>query len=372
MALIQLQDAGVVQSLKVILLSILSLVGGASVGPEAGFSAIGGGSAAFLYKYVLRWDSREPGTRNQRNTRYKYFILGGMAASFSGFLPAPLLGMLLVWELGLPPMAIGMNQVHFLSLLAMAACPAAAVFFALQPATVFNPQELNIPGTDTYSPRNYSFAIGILYGVMGALLAIYFILAQLFVKAVFYMPKKLAKRFLGPRFGRILISTIGGTLYGVVGWALPLTMGDGSLQLVAPVTYASMIDNGVLAASCFFNILCFWISVETGFVGGIFTPLIYSGSLLGGVFSNITGINAQVARSCSFVALAAALIPAPITLCVFAASIFRLGSSYLFPLTTCCFTSHILIDGTGVLTHLTRRLRKDRLRRKLHEREKTN
>ena len=36
-----------------------------------------------------------------------------------------------VWELGLPPMAFGLNQVHFLSLLAMAACPAGAVFFSL-------------------------------------------------------------------------------------------------------------------------------------------------------------------------------------------------------------------------------------------------
>lgn len=88
-ALIQLQDAGVVQSLKVILCSILSLAGSASVGPEAGFSAIGGGAAALYYKYVLRFNKRA------NPVRYKYYILAGMAASFSGFLPAPLLGMLL-------------------------------------------------------------------------------------------------------------------------------------------------------------------------------------------------------------------------------------------------------------------------------------
>jgi H+/Cl- antiporter ClcA len=95
-ALIQLQDAGVVQSLKVIVCSILSLAGSASVGPEAGFSAIGGGAAALFYKYILRSNKRaDP-------VRYKYFILGGMAASFSGFLPAPLLGMLLgAWSLAL-------------------------------------------------------------------------------------------------------------------------------------------------------------------------------------------------------------------------------------------------------------------------------
>ena len=37
----------------------------------------------------------------------------------------------MVWELGLPPMAFGLNQVHFLSLLGMAAVPSSGVFFSL-------------------------------------------------------------------------------------------------------------------------------------------------------------------------------------------------------------------------------------------------
>lgn len=206
------------------------------------------------------------------------------------------------------------------------------------------------------------FLVGILYGIMGALLAVYYVGCQLMVKVAFRPLKKAAKRIVGERAGRVVVAVVGGTLYGVIGWALPLTMGDGSFQLVAPISYASKIDNGVLAASCFLNILCFWISVESGFVGGLFTPLLYSGSLLGAVFSNISQINTQVAVSCSFVALAAALIPAPITLCFFAASIFRLGAQYLFPLMTCCFTSHIMFDGTGIARHLTGELRARRLR----------
>ena len=231
-------------------------------------------------------------------------------------------------------------------------------------ATSFNPVILDIPGAAVYDPPNYMFAIGILYGIMGALLAAYYVIVQLLVKAAFHPVKKAMQRMFGERPARVLVAVIGGTLYGVIGWLLPLTMGDGSFQLVAPITYASKMDSGVLAASCFLNIVCFWISVETGFVGGIFTPLLYSGSLLGAVFANVSGVNTQVAVSCSFVALAAALIPAPITLCFFAASIFRLGAQYLFPLMTCCFTSHILFDGTGIARHLTGLLRARRLRSK--------
>ena len=362
--LIQMQDAGVIQSFKVVVCSIASLAGGASVGPEAGFSAIGGGFGALLYKYVLRWRKREHKDGKVVLTqRWRYFVLAGMAGAFSGFLPAPLLGVMLVWELGLPPMAFGLNQVHFLSLLGMAAIPSSAVFYALgDKATAFNPTVLDIPGTSTYVPPDYYFAVGILYGIMGALLAAYYVAVQLVVIAVFRPIKRVSRRVLGERAGRVAIAVVGGTVYGVIGWALPLTMGDGSLPLILPVTYASEADNGVMATSCFFNIIAFWVSVETGFVGGIFTPLLYSGSLLGGVFSNISGINAEVARSCSFVALAAALIPAPLTLVVFAASIFRLGAPYFAPVMACCFTAHILFDGTGAAATITRSLRARRLR----------
>jgi H+/Cl- antiporter ClcA len=238
-------------------------------------------------------------------------------------------------------------------------------------STSFNPVILEIPGVLDYNPPNYMFCVGILYGIMGALLAVYYVACQLLVKAAFHPLKKAAKRIIGERAGRVVVAVVGGTLYGVVGWALPLTMGDGSFQLVAPISDASEIDTAVLAASCFLNIFTYWVSVESGFVGGLFTPLLYSGSLLGAVFSNISQINTQVAVSCSFVALAAALIPAPITLCFFAASIFRLGAPYLFPLMTCCFTSHILFDGTGIARHLTGELRAKRLRRLRRQRKPT-
>ncbi len=228
-------------------------------------------------------------------------------------------------------------------------------------ATSFNPTVLEIPGSLDYNPPNYYFAVGILYGIGGALMATYFVAVQLLVMGVFRPVKRICRRVAGPRGGRVVVAVLGGTMYGVAGWMLPLTMGDGSVPLIAPVTYANKMDTSVMAVSCFVNVVCFWVSMETGFVGGIFTPLIYTGSLLGGVFSNVAQINTQVARSCGFISLAAALIPAPITLCFFAASIFRLGAPYLFPLMTCAFTSHILFDATGAAKHLTRTLRAHRL-----------
>jgi len=135
----------------------------------------------------------------------------------------------------------------------------------------------------------------------------------------------------------------------VLGYLFPLTMGDGSFQLQGIISSSKEIGSDVLAVSCFANMLTFWISMESGFVGGIFTPLLATGNLLGAVFSNITDVDPVVATSCSFIALAAAVIPAPLFLVFFSAALFGLGAKGIIPITTCCFTSHLLIDGIGAI-----------------------
>ena len=64
-------------------------------------------------------------------------------------------------------------------------------------ATSFNPVLLEIPGIAGYNPPNYMFLVGILYGIMGALLAVYYVGCQLMVKVAFRPLKKAAKRIVG-------------------------------------------------------------------------------------------------------------------------------------------------------------------------------
>ena len=346
MAAIQMQQSDPLEAVKVVICAIISLVGGSSIGPEAGLAAIGGGISSFLYTRVLRFDENV-------HTRYKYYVLAGMAAGFTGFLPSPILAVMLTWELGVSPALWGLNQVHFLTLLAMSAVPAAAVFFAIEDTTLYDPLLVAIPNAQEYYPSKYAFAVGILFGFMGVGLAIAYHATWNFVRMLFFFPKRILKKYIGKKAAAVLINVIGGVLYGTLGYLFPLTMGDGSFQLQGIIASGPEIGSSVLAVSCFANMLTFWISMETGFVGGIFTPLLTTGNLMGGVFANLTGVDPVVAISCSFIALAAAVIPAPLLLVFFSSSLFNLGAKGIIPLTTCCFTSHLLIDGTGLLPILS-------------------
>lgn len=235
MGAIQMQKSDPVESLKVVICTIISLVGGSSIGPEAGLAAIGGGIASFLYTRVLKFTYDE-------DRRYKYYVLAGMSAGFTGFLPSPILAVMMTWELGIPPAFWGINQLHALTLFAMAAVPAAAVFFAIEETTLYDPLNIQVPNADEYNPTKYAFAIGILFGIMGALLAIVYYLICNFVRFAFVYPKKYASKYFGPKIGSIVINTLGGVLYGTLGYVMPLTMGDGAFQIQGIIASSGVLN----------------------------------------------------------------------------------------------------------------------------------
>lgn len=250
MGAIQMQKSDPVESLKVVICTIISLVGGSSIGPEAGLAAIGGGIASFLYTRVLRFTYDE-------DRRYKYYVLAGMSAGFTGFLPSPILAVMMTWELGIPPAFWELNQLHALTLFTMAAVPAAAVFFALEETTLYDPLNIQIPNADDYNPSKYAFAFGILFGIMGALLAIVYHMICNLVRFAFLYPKKYASKYCGPKIGSIAINTLGGVLYGTLGYVMPLTMGDGAFQIQGIIANSGALH---CVSSC---LTMYWCSLNS-------------------------------------------------------------------------------------------------------------
>lgn len=74
-------------------ISALSLAGGATLGPEQALGNLGGGLAYFIQQYVDFGDSDYS----------KIFVLAGMAAPLGALFPSPILGALMIHELGEPP-----------------------------------------------------------------------------------------------------------------------------------------------------------------------------------------------------------------------------------------------------------------------------
>jgi hypothetical protein len=65
----------------------------------------------------------------------------------------------------------------------------------------------------------------------------------------------------------------------------------------------------VLIASSFAKMLTYWISEETGMVGGLFYPMLLIGSMCGRVIVNEFGTSWATTLACSLVALPAAICP---------------------------------------------------------------
>lgn len=361
-----------IESVKVATTCLVSLMGGASVGPESGLgSACGGMSKVWAVvvnkacRYVENKSQANDGTEAASETddgrpdqkddtctesrRTKLIILAGMVAAFSTILPTPASAILLCLELpGFEALTRqhGLPYVRTVSQLTIAGTVSFLVFDYFYDNT-YLPTESLLPGfLHVYSTTDVF--IGIFFGVMGAALAlVYFVTAGitkgLTGKAKIYLDEKIGKE------KRILIlATVGGTLYGVLGYIFPLTVGDGSYQIGTVIVEGGNISASVLIASLFVKMLTYWISNETGFVGGLLYPLLLMGSLVGRVFVNEVGWSWGSCMAPSLVAVVSAFVPVPFGMMVLSVSVFNLSSRGGVSTLLCVVTAHLLFVGVGI------------------------
>ena len=185
--------------LQAVAVSVVSLAGGASLGPEGGLGLMGGGLGTWVSeRRKLGEDMRATNT------------LTGMAAAYGGLLSSPILATVLVLEIARPKAArFGVTLVGAL----VASSVAFAVYFPIAGLTFVGIYEL--PSFE-YEDWQLLAAVplGLAAGALGLITAVAIAVAT-----------RLAAR-LGNR--TILRSTIGGVAFGLVGVALPLTLFTGT------------------------------------------------------------------------------------------------------------------------------------------------
>jgi H+/Cl- antiporter ClcA len=76
------------------LISMISLAGGMSLGPEQALASIGGGLATYISEHYVQYEDQE---------YKKLLVLGGMASALGALFPTPILGVLMLIELGKMP-----------------------------------------------------------------------------------------------------------------------------------------------------------------------------------------------------------------------------------------------------------------------------
>ncbi|KAL4442517.1 hypothetical protein ABPG77_005101 [Micractinium sp. CCAP 211/92] len=327
--------------------ALLGFLGGVPMGPEAGLGAAAGAAGALL--------GRLPGLRPAAGpaaaTRSRLYIFSAMCSALAAIIPTPLATLLLVLELGRPTATRApLSEVpvmRTLTLLGAGATASFAVYYAIQGGVYLAPFN-TLLSVVPYAKYNQVFIVeGMFFGVIGAAFGFCYILIGGVVKALVGALRRTLDARFGHRVRMVVLATAGGLATGLLGWAMPLVLTDGSEQLDTVLRQSRQVDSSVLAASAFAKALAYHLCAECGFHGGLFLPMLSMSAMLGAVFMNETGVNKVVAMACSLIAMPAAVIPAPIMLSVLAVSLLQGGTEGLVPIFTTALTAHLLCLGLG-------------------------
>lgn len=347
------------QSIALLLLGLTAQFAGAPVGPEAGLGATGCLIGQLWCQLVLWLLSHMPQhykwiARLQKRLVPSLFCYFGAVSALSPFLPNPFVSLLLCIELASPigrTSAWAMRSpMHIYTLMACGSISSFAVYFAIYPSPFLNfyDEVLILAQSSRIAP--WDFAIGMLFGLMGSIMACAFFIIAAVAKGFFRVWSILWERIGGRRLRLFCNCIIAGALFGLFNFLFPMSMGPGDI-MIGPIIKGSLdksLDQGILISSAFIKMLSFWITTSGGLVGGIFFPTLSMGLMVAEAFYQWTNVNHVVATSCGFIALSTAFIPTPATLVMLSFLSFVVGPQGMFPIFACGLVSYLFFIGIGV------------------------
>jgi len=306
-------------ALSAIAISVVSLVGGASLGPFDG-GIRSGAMVGDWYATIRKLPDEDRDSS----------LLSGINGSLGGLLTAPILATLMVTELRWPDRA---TYYRFLLPGFTAAVFGFAVSFAIIGDTFLG--VFALPG---YEIEPWHLALGVVLGIGAA------ILSWLLGLTVFVL-----RRWVVPVLRNSVVrSTTGGLALGLIAVAFPLTIASGKSQLGVAITDVEKLGVALLIAVLFAKILAVGISLTTGFIGGPVMPTLFIGGTAGlVVHAMFPDIPIALAVSAMLVAVPGVSIGAPFTMIFLAALTVGLGAVETVPAAIAVLTAYTLHAGLG-------------------------
>jgi len=328
----ELQDQRVEPStaLQGAAVSVVSLAGGASLGPEEGLGLLGGGLGTWVS------ERRRLGDDVRRTN-----TLSGMSAAYGGLLSAPILATILVLELARPRADRTMDT---LVAALLSSTVAFAVYFPIAGSTF-----VGIYSLPSFKYEDWQLLAAVPLGLVAAALALITTLAIAVLRRL----------TAGLRERTILCSTLGGIAFGLVGVALPLTLFTGTDQLTTIIHDGAALGAGLLIAIVFAKIFVFAVCEATGFIGGPFLVMLFTGGTAGiATHLLIPGVPEGLAFTAMFAALPGSLVAAPFSLILLGLVTTQIGALQAAPVSVAVLTAYLAVSGSGLLMALARRQRK--------------
>jgi H+/Cl- antiporter ClcA len=303
--------------LGTVAVSTVSLIGGASVGPEKVLATMGGGAGD--------WVARRRGL-SQEDTQVN--VLAGIAGIFGGLFSSPVIVVMLILEVARPG---GHRFSKTLVTNIVAASVSFGIYFAIAGAVFLGAYQV-----PRYAFEDWQLLVGIPLGLFGALVTI--------LTAGFTM---LASRLFDRlKVQNIVKSALGGFMFGIVGVALPLTMFSGADQLASVLKDASTLGLGLCTAILIAKMLTYAVSQGSGFVGGPIFPTLFIGGTAGVVVHlAIPGLPLGLAFSCLLTAVLGSLATAPFAMVLMAAILTRVGPLQTFPILIAVVTAFLGVEA---------------------------
>jgi len=297
--------------------SLVSLIGGASLGPEKALGSMGGGAGS--------WIAQRRGLKTedaQVNT------LTGFAGAYGGLFSSTVIVVMLIMEVARPG---GHRFAKALAAQIVASSISFGIYFAIAGA-VF----LDLYKVPHYKFEDWQLLAGVPLGLFAAVV----------VTLLVGFTLGAARLFDRLKVPDIAKSVLGGVIFGVVGVALPLTMFNGADQLKTLLSGAGTLGLGLLVAALIGKMLTFGVSQGSGFVGGPIFPSLFIGGTAGVIVHQvIPGVPLGLAFTCLLAAIPGSLAAAPFAMVLMAAFLTQVGALQTAPILIAVITAFLTMEG---------------------------
>ena len=307
--------------------SLVSLAGGASLGPEAALGMMGGGLGT--------WASERRGLdEDLRRTN----TLSGMSAAYGGLLSAPYVATLLILEIARP---IGARFADAMVAGLLASSVAFAVYFPIAGSTF-----VGIYTLPSSKYEDWQLLAAVPLGLVAAALAL--------TTAVAIGLLTQAHRSARTPHDRSLNAGRSGLWARRRGAPADTVHGIRSAHTV--IHDGASLGAGVLIAVVIAKILVFALCQSTGFIGGPFFPMLFIGGTAGiAAHVLIPGLPEALAFTTMFAAVPGSLVAAPFSLILLGALTTQIGTLQTAPIAVAVLTAYLAVSGSGALVALARR-----------------
>ena len=304
-------------AINLVLISVVSLFVGASLGPSFGIVVSGGAMGAWIV-------SRQQTTDTETKAKY---ALTGMAGGLGGVFAAPLFATVLATELSQTPKK---DYVTAFIPQFVAATVGYVIFFGVTGSAML--AAFNIAGYE-YEP---------LHLVYGALLGLFSVITLLIHAVIGIAGSKLA----GMMKNHYVRAAVGGALVGLIAFALPLTATGGSRQLAYETANVASLGAGLLAVVLVGKMIAITMSQAAGFLGGTVFPILFIGGTAGIlVHLLVPDIPVALAVAAMIAGVPGAIISAPVSFILIGVGGVGLGVAAIAPIGITVITAQLIVGG---------------------------